>query len=312
VTRVLIVGAGAVGQVFGAHLARGGAHITFLVKDKYVDECRRGFTLYPLGEDGELRFDGFGVVTSAAGATWDQVYLTVSSPALRGPWLDELARDTGDATIVKLQPGLGDRAYLEQRIAPARIVDGMINFLSYHAPLPGETRFAAPGMAYWLFPGKAPFSGADARVAAVVEALAAGGLPAKRVRDVPRTSALPGAILGAFIAALEAAGWSFARMRADGLVELGAHAAGEALRVVAHDLGTTVPFGLRLAAHPLAFRAILRVAPHVVPVDLETYLRVHFTKVADQMHAGMRDYLARASAAGLATPAIAELVTRVG
>ncbi|HTR56442.1 MAG TPA: 2-dehydropantoate 2-reductase N-terminal domain-containing protein [Kofleriaceae bacterium] len=309
--KALIVGAGAVGQVFGYHLARGGAEVTFFVRPKYVDECKRGFTLYPLADKDAVRFEGFGVVTTAAGGGWDQVYLTVSSPALRaGEWIAELARQTGDATIVKLQPGLDDREFLIARMARERIVDGTINFLSYHAPLPGEVRFAEPGMAYWLFPGKGPFSGDDpARVAAVVEALEAGGLPAKAVPDATTLSRFGAAILCTFVAALEAADWSFAAMRAQRTVDLGARAAAEALRVVGGERGA--PLAPRLVAHPLVFRTILRVAPHVMPVDLEAYLRAHFTKIADQTHETLGEYVARGKAAGMAVPALAELAGRV-
>lgn len=313
--RALVVGAGAVGQVFGAHLARGGARVTFLVKDRYVEECRRGFTLYPLERrDGgaALRLEGCEVVTDAGGGAWDQVYLTVASNALRGAWLPELARATGEATIVKLQPGLADRAHLAQHVAPRRIVDGEIHFLSYHAPLPGETRFAEPGMAYWPFPGKAKFSGDDpARVAAVVEALEAGGMPAKAVKDLPGTQAFPAAILAAFIAALEAAGWSFARMRSDGLVTLAARAAREAIAVAGREVDARVPVAMKLAASPAAFRAVLGLGPKVVPVDLETYLKVHFTKVGEQMHGSLALYLERARAMGIAVPALGELAERV-
>ncbi|HEY1556446.1 MAG TPA: 2-dehydropantoate 2-reductase N-terminal domain-containing protein [Kofleriaceae bacterium] len=310
--KALVVGAGAVGQVFGYHLARGGADVTFYVRPKYVDACRRGFTLYPLSEHDAVRFEGFGVVTTADGGAWDQVYLTVSSPALRsGSWLDEIARATGAATIIKLQPGLHDREFLAERVDPARIVDGTINFLSYHAPLPGETRFAEPGMAYWLFPGKGPFSGDDpARVVAVVEALEAGGLPAKRVRDATTLSRYGSAILCTFVAALEAADWSFAEMRARRTVDLGARAAAEALRVVGRERGGA-PLPPRLVAHPLAFRTILRVAPHLMPVDLEAYLRLHFTKVADQTHETLALYVTQGKAAGLAVPALEELAGHV-
>ncbi len=308
-TRVLIVGAGAVGQVFGHHLAKGGADVTFLVKDKYADECRRGFTLYRLPKLEPVRFDGAGVVTQP-GAGYDQIYVTVSSTALRGgAWFSELARATGDATIVVLQPGLEDRAFVAEHVAEARIVDGTINFLSYHAPMPGETRFAAPGMAYWFFPGKAPFSGP--RAADVVGALRAGGLPAKRVKDLPRTSAFPAAILGAFVAALEAAGWSFQRMRGDGLAKLGARAAREAVRVVEHERGHRAPLGMKLAARPLVFRALLRIAPRVAPVDLETYMKVHVTKVGDQMHDGLATYIARGKTAALPVGALEDLQKRL-
>jgi 2-dehydropantoate 2-reductase len=319
--RALIIGAGAVGQVFGYHLARGGAEVTFLVKDKHVDACQRGFTLYPLGRRRRepVRLDGCGVVTSAAGGTWDQIYLTMSSIALRaGGWLEALARDSGDATIVVLQPGLDDPEYVAARVAPSRIVLGTIYFLAYHAPLAArETSVApaarpdGPGVAYWLYPQRAPFSGDPARAAAVVEALRAGRLPARIARDTRKEVALPTAILEGFVAALEAAGWSFTRMRAEGLVSMGAQAAAEGLRVVAHELGIKVPLGLRAAATPFGFRAALAVSPRVVPTDLEAYLQAHFTKVGDQMHASLHRLVERGRAAGLPTPALTELASRV-
>ena len=243
--------------------------------------------MYHLPRTAPERFEGAACLAEVAGA-FDQVYLTVSSTALKaGTWLAELARATGDATVVVLQSNLDDRAFVAERFGADRIVDGIINFLSYHAPLPGETRFAEPGMAYWFFPGKAPFSGA--RAGDVVAALAAGKLPVKRVQDVARTAAFPSAVLSAFVAALEASSWSFATMRSAGNAKLGA----------------------RLAARPLAFRALMRLAPRVAPVDLETYLRVHFTKVGDQMHEGFAKYVALARAASLPAGALEELSKRL-
>ena len=53
--RVLIVGAGAVGQVYGHHLQRGGAEVTFLVKPRYETDARAGFTLWRLRRLGRPR-----------------------------------------------------------------------------------------------------------------------------------------------------------------------------------------------------------------------------------------------------------------
>ena len=304
--RALVVGAGAVGQVFGYHLWKGGAEVSFLVKPKYVEECKRGFTLYHLPHVTPIRFAA-EIVTELAGA-YDQIYITVASNALRSGSVDNVLAQSGHATLVMLQPGLGDHAYVAARAAEDRIVDGSINFLSYHAPLPGETRFSEPGMAYWWFPGKCPFSGPHAE--AVVEALRAGELPAKRVDNVPAQVAFPSAILSGFIGGLEAAQWSFDTMRAAGLAKLGAHAAAEALRVTGHELGKRPPLAMRLAARPLAFRSILRIAPQVVPVDLQAYLQAHFTKVAAQMHDHLRDYVARGRAAGITVDALEQLHNR--
>lgn len=316
-TRVLVVGAGAVGQVFGRHLALGGADVTVFVKAKHVDECRAGFALYPLNtrRHPAVRWDGFGVITTAEEAAkqrWDQVYLTVSSTALRaGTWLAELGKATGDATIVMLQPGLDDRAYLSRFVDPARIVDGQIGFISYHAPLPGETRFAAPGMAYWFPPGsKSPFSGDDARVLPVIAALRAGRLPATRKRDLRDTAAFPSAILFAYLAALEVAHWSFAELRPQ--LGLGARAATSALAVASHASHSRPALAVRLAARPLVMRMILRLAPWFAPLPLEAYMKAHFTKVGDQTRLALRTYIELGRSAGLDIDALATLAEGLG
>ena len=324
----LVVGAGAVGQVYARCLARGGARVTFLVKPKYAAEARAGFILYALGGTPKReRLDGCEVITEPRGGArsgsagprstaegrcaepFDLVVLTVASTALSGDWLPELLRATAPATILVLQPGLDDRAIVERTAGdPSRIVASTIMFLSYHAPLPGETRFAEPGMAFWFFPlSRAPVSGPDdARVRAVVDALAAGKMPVRRASDARADSAGGAALMSAFVAALEASAWSFARMRRD-TAALGARAAREAAAVA---IGGKLPLALRLAARPGTFRSILRLAPHLVPVDLETYMRVHFTKVGDQMHAGLDGYIARGRAAGIATDALEDLARR--
>jgi len=316
--RALVVGAGAVGQVFARHLQLGGAEVAFLVKEKYAAECRRGFTLYALNgrrKTTPLRLDGVGVVTSpaeAAARPWDQVYVTVSSTAIRaGSWLPELIAATGDATLISLQPGLHDRAVFLAHAAEERLVSGMISLISYQAPLPGETRFPEPGMAYWFPPmAPCPFSGAAARVRAVVDALRRGQLPAKRHPDVPRAVAFPGALMMPQLVALEAAGWSFEALRRGHWLALAARGGAEAMDAVARELDTRPPLMLRLAARPLAMRIVLRAAGWVVPLPLETYLRVHFTKVADQTRLAMETYRDEAHKAALPSTALDEL-TRV-
>ena len=85
-TRALVVGAGAVGQVYGRHLQLGGAQVTFFVRDKYRAMVERGFDMYALNSrrpTEPVRFEEFSVVSrpdEVAARRFDQVYLTVSSP----------------------------------------------------------------------------------------------------------------------------------------------------------------------------------------------------------------------------------------
>mgnify|MGYP002347393291 FL=1 len=40
------------GQVYGLHLMRGGAEVTYFVRERYVDELRAGTTLHALPRGG--------------------------------------------------------------------------------------------------------------------------------------------------------------------------------------------------------------------------------------------------------------------
>jgi ketopantoate reductase len=314
-SRVLVVGAGAVGQVYGHHLARGGAKVTFLVKPAHAAEVSAGLTLYPLNRSRRrradpVRFDDFRIVAdvdAAASERWDQVYLTVSSTALRaGDWFALLAAGLGPATLVLLQPGPDDRAFVEAQVPAEQIVQGVITVISYLAPLPGETRFPRPGVAYWFGPlAKSPLSGPRAPV--VVAALRAGGLPARRAGDLSRSSAFPTALFMPLLKVLEQAGWSFQRVREPARLALAARAGDEAVRVMARRQGTRAPLLLRLINHPLAVRLVLAVAPRIMPFDLEAYLKVHFTKVGDQTRDFLRTYLALGRGAGLPTDALSQV-----
>ena len=280
------------GQVFARHLAQGGAEVTLLVREKYAAECRAGFPMYSLNRARHFRtipewFHGALVITSpedVRAQRWDQVYVTVSSAALRGAWFEELARDIGDATLVLLQPGPDDRDYALAHVPAERLVQGVISLVSYAAPLPGETRFPEPGMAYWFPPAPSPFSGPEARRDEVVNALKRGGMPAARHADVSRVVDFPNAGSMPLLLHLEASNWSFARAFHDDRRGLDASlAAGrQAMAVVAKRSGRRVPLLLRLGLRGVTLRLGTALARFIVPFDLETYVRAHFTKVADQ------------------------------
>jgi 2-dehydropantoate 2-reductase len=210
--------------------------------------------------------------------------------------------------LVSLLPGFHDGAYVARFVDPQRIVSGMISFISFHAPLPGDEGYAEPGMAYWLPPlSPSPFSGPPALVAPVVAALKAGGLPATVADDVPRMSIYPGAMFCGHIAALEAAGWTFAGIRHGNQLALAAQASREAMAVGAAEIGGKPPLMLRLLVRPLVVRVVLRLAPLLFPFDLETYTRVHFTKVGDQMRLSLPQYIESGKKHGVGVAALEQL-----
>lgn len=310
--KVLLIGAGAVGQSYGYHFQRGGADISFFVREKYAEEARRGFDLYPLNRrnprEAPIHLEGFDVLTKMeeiAGRAWDMVVLCVPGSALRsGDWLEELGGGVGDATLVNLTPDLEDYELIAQHVPEAQIVNGLIGLSSWSAPLPGAT-LPKPGIAYWVPPfTKMGFSGSPERTRAVVDLLNEGGLPSRVVDDTREQSAFGSPILQFLVAVLELSDWRFdeLRRRRD-LLTLHHRAVREAFIVASKRLGKPVPLGVRLV-RPWVLRLATRLVRYVAPFDMAVFLQKHFTKVGAQTELRMRTLIAAAESQGNASTAM--------
>lgn len=313
--KILVVGAGAVGSVYAYHLQRGGAEVWLYVRPRYKAACERGITLYQLNHGRRRRrLVPTGCLTSAAevaAGSWDQVWLCVSTTALLKPWFAEIAGGIGTATVVGLQPGPEARAVLLAQVLERQLVSGVITMVSYQAPLPGE-KVRDPGIAYWLPPGSPNgFKGPARRTGLVVKALRAGGCPAAVHPALEKLSGFGSGLLMPLIASLELAGWSFSEFKRGSRLHRALEAAREACAAVSAELGEPPPFWLRMLVPGLA-RLLLSAAPHVVPLDLETYFRYHFTKVGDQTRALLGQYIDLASRHALPAVHLQQLRTRLG
>ncbi len=323
--RILIIGAGTAGQVFGLHLARGGADVAVLVRPRHRQEAERGYALHHVRPTGKRRHAALRpveVLTSAdevaRAARFDQAWLCVATTALADTaWLADVAAATAPATLVSFQPGLGVRADLERVASAERIAQGAIAFVAWASPLEGsrdprELGASPPGVAYFLPPlERIVISGASERRALdVVAALRDGGLRADLVGDAEAELAFATAVLMPTIAALELAGWSFAAFRAGDHAERAARGAAEAIAVASRETGRAPPLATPLLSGPLLSLGAW-VAPAVAPFDVETYLRVHFTKVGAQTRLLLGSYVDRAIGAGLGHAALDDLLGRL-
>ncbi|MCK6512174.1 ketopantoate reductase [Myxococcota bacterium] len=318
--KVLLVGAGAVGQVFGRHLQKGGAEIHFFVREKYAQEARQGYWMAPWDRKDPLshpvRLEGFGVLTTleeVRQTRWQQVYLCVSSAALRVGWIEELAQVLGDAVVIALQPGVHDRDLLHRFIEPERLVMGTVGFLSYHAPLSDES-VLHPCTAYWFPPlSPTPFSSpSKENCRSVVEALKRGKLPAIAVRDIVGSSAYISALLMHLVAALECNGWSCEQLARSPDLQSIRSATLEVFYAFQDSYRPPLPLWLfRLLLRPIWMRLGLAIAPKIVPFSIERFLQVHFSKVGDQTLLMLADSLAFGQQRGLSMPALFSLSERL-
>jgi 2-dehydropantoate 2-reductase len=186
----------------------------------------------------------------------------------------------------------------------------MIGIVSYFAPLPGET-VPRPGCAYWFPPlMESAIVGPRALSEPVAAALARGGCPASWQEHFPVEGAFGSPILGAHIAALEAAGWSLPALRRGPLLKLASRALRETHAMLEARLGVRRPFALRLVG-PWFMRVGLKLAPCFVPFDLEQYLKAHFTKVGEQTRLGLRTEIEIAKKLGTPTAAMEELFAKL-
>jgi 2-dehydropantoate 2-reductase len=140
---IAVVGAGAVGSYYGAHLASRGRDVRFLLRSD-LDAVRR-HGLHVVRPDGEIRLERV-----AAAATTQEIgpvdlvlvaLKTTANGALRelvAPLLHE------DTAIVTLQNGLGSDEQLAAHFGARRVLGGLC-FICVNRIAPGEIVCTAPG-----------------------------------------------------------------------------------------------------------------------------------------------------------------------
>ena len=303
--KILIVGAGATGTVFGAALAAGGAAVSYYVRPPHAARVAAGLSLYRQGWFG-VTPHGFRpeqVLTSPADVAatgWDQVWFTTASDALRQPWLDDFLPATGRATLVVLQPDPEDIQYVRDHGAGDRlIVQGLIEFSAWQSPLPHEPA-DQQGITWLSPPGSAAlFDSECAESATIVATLARGGLRAGARPDLPAHAARMSALVNPLIAGLELADWKIDRLRGHAALAIAIAASREAVIAESARHGTPVPLPMQLLLNGPAVGALLRLLPWVPGFNAEAFLHYHFSKVGRQTRLLLGTYRRHAENLGL-------------
>ncbi len=309
--KILIVGAGAVGAVYGWHLKQAGHDVVFYTKLKYLAEVSAGLTLHHITRRSTTqqhwaRPAAIATLDDVRASTWDQVWLTIPSDALRRDNMHDLLQAIGTASIICLQPDIEDVDYVREQVAdPRQVMQGLIPFISYQSPLPHCDE--PEGISYYLPPlSKTLLSGNSARRDAVISALRAGGLGAAAVDDFPRATAASSAFLITLIAALELNDWHLTDFASSGSLALGTQAAGEALAIVQRHVGANTA-AFKPLLWPRAWHVLIPLSQYLVPLPLETYLRYHFTKVGGQTRMMLGTYIRLGQSLDLPTTHLAQL-----
>lgn len=311
--RILIIGSGAVGAIYGAYLAQAGCHTAFLVRDRASINSRMPRTLHHYSMLGALskriRTDQQNLrVIDQAHTGWDQVWICLPSNAIHTDWLSsQLAKVDPKTPIILWSPDFRD----QQRLAAMHkgpVSRALIGLASFQTPLPGELSPSA-GIAYLTPPRSAVLENSDAGKQAA-QWLRQGGLPAINMDKLSAHEALMTAQLQPLIAALECCDWSLATLRKSALLTTACEAANEAARIGSHFLDPSSPAAHKTHSLPgrrWLFKLAIFAAPVLSPFPLQTYLHYHFAKVGEQTRQMLDGWIDYGQKNNLPTSALAAL-----
>jgi len=315
--RVLIVGAGAVGQVYAYYLMKGGADVSFYCKEKYKTELEKGVDIFQHGIMDKLLFakpkkrtlGKFGIVTNTAELQqqhFDYIIITVSSTALRSGWLAEFAQAISDSIVVNLHVAMEDGDYIKRYCKESNYCKGLIQFVSYQSPLPGIDQEL--GLHYFLPPIAGLFDGNKSE--ALSRVLNRGGFKNRLKKNLEEHSALIGTMSIPLIASLQLFQWRLKTFARSEESVLGLSAGAEAKAVTLSSFSDSRVKMVR-PMNVYLVSLLLSLAQVLSPFDFEKFIAYHFNKVSDQTLLMLKNYQKSGEKYAVATPAINKIIQRL-
>lgn len=298
--------------MYGHHFSQAGHQVTFLVKEKYKQAVEQKDTvLYYLNKDKSLKkpiiFSDYSVISSWDEANdFDLIALTISSNALRQlPLAIIKEKMAAKAQLLMLQPSDEDFNYLSSSIDRELILQGMITLISY--PTAEVNHKVSPiGTAYYLPPLPMPLSvipeTAETTISAkqikaltnVVKLFNGAQIKARKVDSALDESRILSAFTMTLLCVLEAANWEFERLnKSNELLQQLSEGQNALLSSKLSGGGISLKCKqllLKALLRPWFYKSLIWLAPKVIPLPIEAYLKKHFLKVRPQTVMYMQDY----------------------
>jgi len=238
IQKVLILGAGAIGQVIGTHLRLSGCDVSFWVRPYQKESFEtQGFTLYNRSSETELHIAAPQLLTEIPeDARYDALFLCVRSDQLDAalPQIKARFAQAEHMVLVTFQPGREDALKVFRALPDLVIVPGAPAFSAYFNE--NRVEYWAPKALPTLI--GAPFNETLQIRDQIVQLLQRGGIPSKGVNDLEAEVRFPSAALVVLLAAFHLADCSFKSLSQNKkLLNLAAQGLQEAIAITKKDLG---------------------------------------------------------------------------
>jgi len=295
--KVIIVGCGAIGQVFGLFLQEAGVELGLydragtLKKLKLaLDQGGLPLSRFRKRDPLAFRLENYQVlmdVTECQRFKADQIWFTTPSPVYYSEWFQDFLQNVPSQRVVCFAPeGRRPEFFPEnggRNMAGDRLVFGGITFMSWQGDLEGGGGQPS-GVNFWLPPLLAiPLTGSEKACREVAALLKKAGFRvAWQKLDSRPTLAPVTAVMTAFMAGLELSGWTFRAFRKSPWLNRAASASREGFLSQLPDAGVLTRAFLGLLCSAKGFFLVSLSLPLLFPFDLQKYCKFHYTKTRDQ------------------------------
>ena len=291
--KVLIVGCGAVGQVFGLFLQKAGVELGLYDRPAIAAKLKQaqklgGLPLFQITNSHRRdpiahRLTKYMVIADAAEARRfapDQIWFTVPSPVYYTEWFREFLQEVPSDRVVCFVPE-GGRPEFFPKDGRDRLVFGGTAFVAWQGgPEGGGGR--AGGINFWRPPLGIPLAGEESACREVGLILKKAGFGYTVGKADSRAQAATTAAMTAFVAGLELSGWSLREFRKSPWLKRSAGACREAVLGQLPGAGAFQRALLGVPVLSAAFYLVAIFLPLLVPFELEKYLKYHYTKTREQ------------------------------
>ena len=291
--KVLIVGCGAVGQVYGLGLQSAGVKLGLFDQPAVSEKLNQalnqdGLPLFQLTYTHRKtpylhRLKDYRVLTDMSECQYfmpDQIWFTTPSQVYYSDWFRDFLEQVPSKRVVCFIPE-GRRPEFFTEMMGDRLVFGGTTFMAWQGILDVSIE-KLKGIYFWRSPLGIPLVGKQDACQDVAQILKEAGFRIQVEKPGSRSQAALTAVMTTFIAGLELSGWSLRDYRKRPWLKCAAGACREAVTGQLSRAGGLTRALLNGPVLSACFFLATFTLPILFPFSLEKYLKFHYTKTREQ------------------------------